>query len=88
VIPQIMACRVPVITTTNAGGSDLIRDGENGFVVPIRDSRLIAQRIELLYDNPQKLEIMKMQAMETVLKGYTWADYGDRYCAFLKKLVG
>ena len=28
---------IPVITTTNTGASDLISDGVNGFVVPIRD---------------------------------------------------
>jgi len=87
VIPQLMANSVPVITTTNTGGSDLIRDGENGFVVPVRDPRAIAQRIEFLYGDPEKLELMKKQALMTVLEGNTWKDYGNRYMAFLKILL-
>ena len=86
VIPQIMASCVPMITTTNTGGSDMIRNGINGFVVPIRDPRAIAQKIELLYQDPEKLTQMKNHALETVLNGYTWADYGSRYTAFLNSL--
>jgi glycosyltransferase involved in cell wall biosynthesis len=87
VIPQLMACRIPVITTINTGGNDLIRNGENGFVIPIRDSRGIAQKIELLYNDRALLSRMKEQALSTILEGNTWKAYGDRYTAFLKKIV-
>ncbi len=87
VIPQIMACRIPVITTTNTGGNDLIKDGENGFVVPIRNTRAIAQKIDFLYHDREKLEQMKIKALETVLKGYTWTDYGNRYTEFIKSII-
>jgi len=87
VIPQMMACRIPVITTTNTGGNDLIRNGENGFVIPIRDPRSIAQKIELLYNDRAMLSRMKDQALDTILEGNTWKAYGDRYAAFLKNIV-
>ena len=41
-----MACGVPVITTPNCGS--VVRDGIDGFIVPIRDAEAIADRIELL----------------------------------------
>src|SRR5450432_3873386 len=38
VIPQIMGCGIPVIASTNSGGSNMIRDGVNGFIIPICDT--------------------------------------------------
>jgi len=43
VVAESLACGLPVITTTNTGSSDLIRPGENGEVVPIRDPEALAQ---------------------------------------------
>ena len=34
---QAMACGLPVICTTNTGGADIVRDGRDGFILPIRD---------------------------------------------------
>jgi glycosyltransferase involved in cell wall biosynthesis len=42
VVAESLACGLPVITTTHTGASDLIRPGENGEVVPIRDSEALA----------------------------------------------
>jgi glycosyltransferase involved in cell wall biosynthesis len=87
VIPQIMAGGIPVITTTNTGANDLIDDGVNGYIVPIRDAEAIARRIEALYNDPQKLAEVKIKASEIVLTGNTWNDYGNRYVAFLKLIT-
>lgn len=48
VILEAMEAGLPVITTPNTGGSDVVRDGIDGFVVPIRDPESIAEKLELL----------------------------------------
>ena len=48
VILEAMSAGVPVITTPNTGGPDVICDGEDGFIVPIRSPEMIAERLELL----------------------------------------
>jgi glycosyltransferase involved in cell wall biosynthesis len=45
VVSEALACGLPVITTPNTGASDLIRNGENGEVVPIRDPEAIAAAV-------------------------------------------
>ena len=45
VVAEALACGLPVITTPNTGASDLIRAGENGEVVPIRDPAAIAAAV-------------------------------------------
>jgi glycosyltransferase involved in cell wall biosynthesis len=83
VIPQILACEVPVIATTNSGGGDIIIEGRTGFIVPIRSSESIAEKINLLYNNPGKLTEMKKFIANNEVD-LTWDAYGDRYIEKLK----
>ncbi len=48
VIPQALACGRPVIATRQSGASELIRDGENGFVVESRSVDALRERLQLL----------------------------------------
>ena len=45
---EAMSQGVPVITTPNSGSSQFISDGDDGFIVPIRDVEAIVQRLESL----------------------------------------
>ncbi len=44
-VTEGLSCGLPVITTPNTGASDLIRTGENGEIVPIRNPQAIADAI-------------------------------------------
>lgn len=87
VIPQIMACGVPVIATINTGGADLIEDGTNGYIIPIRNPQIIAEKIEILFDDNKHLHAIKQEALSTVSKNLSWDDYGLRYSNFLKNQI-
>lgn len=87
VIPQMLGCGVPVIASTNTGGADIIREGETGFIVPVRSTEAIAEKIMFLYKNPECLAAMKAAAAASVRNGFTWDDYGERYVSFLNKLA-
>jgi glycosyltransferase involved in cell wall biosynthesis len=87
VIPQMLGCGIPVIASANTGGMDIIRDGETGYVVPIRSPEAIAEKIMQLYQNPAQLDKMKSNAAAaSAQNGFTWDDYGERYSAFLNTL--
>jgi glycosyltransferase involved in cell wall biosynthesis len=75
---QAMACGLPVICTTNTGGEDIVRDGTDGFVIPIRSVEKIKEKILYLHDNPGIRAEMGRSAKERVSSGFTWDDYGDR----------
>lgn len=51
VIVEAMACGLPVVCTDGKGNRDLIKDGENGFMIWNRNSKLLADKIELLLKN-------------------------------------
>lgn len=84
VIPQVLSCGVPVIATTNTGGEDLIDDGVNGFIVPIRSPEFIVDRLQLLFQNPAALNSMAAAALSRSKVG-SWTEYGNRYSDFLKQ---
>jgi len=73
-----MACGVPVIATTNTGGPDVITDGKDGFIVPIRDAGAIAERLEYLYRNPDARAEMGQAALETVRAWNGWGRYTNQ----------
>jgi len=45
VLAQALAASLPVLTTTNCAGPDLIREGQTGWVLPIRDPSAFIERL-------------------------------------------
>jgi len=45
VLAQALAAGLPVLTTTNCAGPDLIREGQTGWVLPIRNSDAFIERL-------------------------------------------
>lgn len=84
VVPQAMACGLPVIVTENVGAADLIQDGVNGFVIPIRDVEVLKDRLLRLYEDSTLQQQMGQSAYNSVRSGHTWDDYGDRLVAYLQ----
>jgi glycosyltransferase involved in cell wall biosynthesis len=72
---EALANGLPVITTPNAGS--VVRDGIDGFIVPVRDAAAIADRIELLADNDDLWAAMSANALVRA-EQYTLEKYGER----------
>ena len=85
VIPQLLSCGVPVIATINTGASDLITENKNGFLIPIRNSIAIKEKIELFFYNKNLKIEMKNYCINNAMN-YTWDEYGKRYTSFLKNI--
>jgi glycosyltransferase involved in cell wall biosynthesis len=75
VMGQAMACGVPVIATTNTGAEDLITDGRDGFIVPVRDPAAIRDRLDYLASHPEQRAAMGRAALEKVRSRHGWDDY-------------
>jgi glycosyltransferase involved in cell wall biosynthesis len=84
---QAMACGLPLICTENSGGEDLIDDGREGFIIPIRDIEALKDKIIHLYENPEKVKEMGDNARERVVKGFSWSDYGDKIVREYKRIL-
>jgi glycosyltransferase involved in cell wall biosynthesis len=62
VIIQAMAAGKPVVATNVGGVSDLIEDGETGFLINCDDIMGLVDKINLLLGNPEKRRIMGSKA--------------------------
>lgn len=85
--PQAMACGIPVIYSTNTGGSDIVRDGKDGFEVPIRDPDALAVRIQQLHDDRDLGRHLGANALARVRDLGGWSDYGVRTIAGYRELL-
>jgi glycosyltransferase involved in cell wall biosynthesis len=74
---EAMACGVPVIVSENTFGSDIVVDGENGYVVPIRDADAIVERVRALIEDESLRSLMALNA-RTTAETYSWEAFGRR----------
>ena len=85
VIVEAMAAGLPVITTAHTIGPELIDNGVNGFVVPIRDTQAIADAIsKLLMKSTEGLAAMRQAARQAALN-FSWEAYKVRLNFFLEQ---
>ncbi len=80
-----MACGLPSIMSAHTFGSDVLRDGEDGFVVPIRDPGAIAERLLELHADPERRRAMG-RAARTRAEDFSWARYGERIVEVSRRL--
>ena len=60
---------VPIVTDIRSGIRELVRDGENGYVVPVGDIAGFAARLTVLNGNPELRGNMSRKAREAVIAG-------------------
>jgi alpha-maltose-1-phosphate synthase len=87
VLAQAMACGCPVIASQNTGAPDLFTEGREGFIVPIADSKAIADRLQALADNPDLRLRMSEAALQSVKSIGGWDQYGERMYRVFSELL-
>ena len=84
VLLEAMACGIPIITTPNTAGADIITDGLEGFIVPIRDVEALKTKLEWCYCHPQELAEMGKSARKKA-EQLTWANYRQQLATIIQK---
>ncbi|NEO88597.1 MAG: glycosyltransferase family 4 protein [Spirulina sp. SIO3F2] len=84
---EALAAGLPLITTANAGGTDIITDGVEGFVVPIRDPETLAEKIMWCYEHPEELMQMR-QAARRRAEVLSWRRYRQQLQGVIQGALG
>jgi glycosyltransferase involved in cell wall biosynthesis len=74
VLTEALSQGLPVITTPHTAGPDLIRDGVEGFIVPIRDGAAIALRLAELAGDRDQLVAMRGACLRRAAE-ISWSTY-------------
>jgi glycosyltransferase involved in cell wall biosynthesis len=86
VVTEAMAQGLPVICSANAGASQLVEEGVNGFVAPAADPAKLAALITWCLDNPARLHEMGRDAVKTA-RHWSWADFRARFARDLSAML-
>lgn len=86
VILEAMAQGLPVITTAHTAGPDLLSEGLEGFIVPIRSAEAIAEKLDRLAGDPALLEEMK-QAARKKAGERRWESYRDSLAQMARDVI-
>ena len=74
VLLESFSCGLPVITTYNTAGPDIIEDSKNGFLTPVRDIKKTTEILNKLYDNDEFRKSIADNAFSS-LKNFSWENY-------------
>ncbi|MFV9504993.1 MAG: glycosyltransferase family 4 protein [Oscillochloridaceae bacterium umkhey_bin13] len=77
VITESMAHGLPVITTPNTAGPDLITNGVDGMIVPIRNADALAEALTWALEHPVELAAMGHAAWRTA-QAHQWSAYRSK----------
>jgi glycosyltransferase involved in cell wall biosynthesis len=86
VVLEAMASGRPVVVSENAGSKDAVRDGVDGFVVPIRSPDAVAGKLQWLHDHPAERAAMGRAAREQA-EGFPWERYGNELVAAYQRVL-
>ncbi len=84
---EAMACRCPVVSTRVGGPLGIIKDGVNGYLVPVGDSTALANQLVHTLTLPEaEWQTMSDAAYATATQ-YTWDDATERFEAALHTAI-
>jgi glycosyltransferase involved in cell wall biosynthesis len=84
VVLEAMACGIPVIITPNTGAASVVRDGQDGMVIPIRSSTAISEALEVLLQDRSRVVEMGRSAAARAEK-FTWKSYESQVVEVIRE---
>lgn len=88
VLVEALSFGLPVVTTHWRGIPDVVEDGQCGFLVPVRDAPSVAQKLELLAQDPVLRAAMGDRGRRRYLEHFTLDKYHQRLKAAFDELIG
>jgi glycosyltransferase involved in cell wall biosynthesis len=88
VLIEGMMCSKPVIAFDSGGISDALKDGENGYLVPVKNTQVLARKIETLLRDPERAARMGAEGNRMVTGMFTKEQHFMRLLSCFEEAVG
>ena len=82
-----MAFGLPAIGTNAGAASEIITDGENGFLIEPDDAKTLSEKLSLLANDRDLLAHMSVMALEHYRQQPTWNERAGRIRDFLLSMI-
>jgi D-inositol-3-phosphate glycosyltransferase len=86
VAAEAMACGTPVVASQVGGLRWIVQDGKTGFLIPWRNPRLFAEKLELILRRPALATELGHNAVEAV-RPLSWGATAERLLAIYRELL-
>lgn len=84
---ESMAMGKPTVTTDVGSVRKYIEDGKSGFVVPVRDSESLAQRVELLIEDASLRERVGREARAVAMEKLDLSVVSEKHALFYQEIA-
>lgn len=85
IVLEAMACGTPILSSLVGMVPDLIKDGENGFIMNDNSPECIAKNVTRVLDNPN-LEHITKKALAIIEKEYSYEAAVKRYTEIFRQI--
>ena len=87
VVLEAMAMGVPVVSCAIGGPTEIVEDGENGFIFEKQDSIELAGKVKSILDNPVLKKTLEINGKKTVAQKYQIVDKAQKIEAIYEMLL-
>ncbi len=84
---QAMSSGCPIISTYNSGAEDIIKNYENGIMIPALNDGELEKAILWFEENKSKIPEMGQLSRKIADDGFSWDDFGRRNMEFIAKIT-
>ncbi len=86
VVLEAMASGLPIVATAIAGSGELVREGENGHLVPPEDAGALTTALAHLLAQPETRRTMGQASRTRIEQEYTWARVAAGYLELARRM--
>ncbi len=77
----------PIVTTDTFGCRDVVDDGENGFLVPVRNSVKLAEKIQILINDEDMRKTIGKKALKKAKNEFDVRKVVEQYMEYYEKFI-
>jgi len=78
----------PIVTTDTVGCREVVTEDENGYLVPVKDEIMLAEKIEYLVGHPDKQKIMGENGRIRAIREFDIKRVVEQYMELYRKFEG
>jgi N,N'-diacetylbacillosaminyl-diphospho-undecaprenol alpha-1,3-N-acetylgalactosaminyltransferase len=78
---------LPIITTDSPGCNEVVQDGVNGFLVPVRDAAALAKAISCLIEQPELRQRFGRISRQRAVERFDLSVVGDQTRSVYRQLL-
>ncbi len=84
---EAIGCSTPVVITTTGGGKEIIEDGISGFVVPVKNPHVIADKVTFYYHHPRIKSKFAAAAQQRLKENFSTLLTAKKFEKYFQQLL-